>query len=273
MAIRPDAAIPPSQFDTVATDGGITLPPIMPSIAQDGSLRYSLVDVAVDRLGRTAMITLCGPDGPVPGSLAALHKQGDQAYLLRLARELDDAILHLPLNEAGLTLWAFRSEGDPELLLAHEAFLTRHRADSLANETLLLWQRLLQRLDATALGRVALVEHGSCFAGVLAEVLWSVDRSAMMEGYFVDDDQPLASITLSPGNFGAYPMDNGLTRGQTRFLADPSTVDGLQGQIGLPMEADDARHAGLITFAVDESDWDDEIRRLLEDHASSAPPL
>ncbi|WP_323034715.1 2,3-epoxybenzoyl-CoA dihydrolase [Pararhodobacter sp.] len=254
-----------------ATGKGISLTPLKRTINDDGSMQYSLVEVEIDRKARRATITLSGPDGDVPASLDALHTQGDQGYMLRLARELDDAILQLRLNEMEVGLLVFRTQGDPEALLAHEAFLLENKADWLANEILAYWKRLLKRIDVTSRSMIALVEHGSCFAGVLAELLWSVDRTYMMEDEFEGDNRPLATITLSATNFGEFPMGNALTRLETRFLGEPEAVDVLKGKIGEPLDAEAANEAGLVTYIFDDIDWEDEIRIFMEERASFSP--
>jgi benzoyl-CoA-dihydrodiol lyase len=154
---------------------------------------------------------------------------------------------------------------------AHEAFLLDNANDWLAREILLYWKRVLKRIDVTSRSLTALVEHGSCFAGPLAELLWAVDRSYMMAGAFEGDNRPLAAITLTRGNFGRYPMGNGLTRLQTRFLGQPEAVAALEGHIGAPLEAEAARDLGLVTFAYDDIDWEDELRIFMEERASFSP--
>ncbi len=138
----------------------------------------------------------------------------------------------------------FRSQGDPEAVLAHEKLLLDNRDHWLAAEVLAFWKRVLKRVDVTSRSLVALVEHGSCFAGVLAELLFAVDRSYMMEDEFEGDNRPVAAITLSAGNFGQYPMGNDLTRLKTRFLGEPESVDVLEGKIGEAIEAEEADELG-----------------------------
>jgi len=280
-----DEVVPNSRFDAVVRQRaaefaaakpkgavqGIRLTPIQRAFGPDGSVSYSLVEVAVDRAARRATITIMGPDAPPPADAAALHAQGDQAYLLRLAREVEDAILHLRLNEMEAGLWVFRSQGDGALVAAQEAALLALGDDWLAREIRLYWKRVLKRIDVTSRSLTALVEHGSCFAGPLAEILWAVDRTYMMEGAFDGDNRPLAAIRLTEGNFGPYPMGNGLTRLQTRFLAEPEAVDALKAQIGTPLAAEQARDLGLITFAHDDIDWEDELRIFMEERASFSP--
>lgn len=281
-----DEIAPNSKFDEVVTQRatefaaasekpddltGIALPPLSRSIAEDGSLTYDLIDVSIERGKGRATLTIKGPDQPAPDSTATLVDLGAEAYLLKLARELDDAILHLRSNERDIGLLAFHTQGEAERVVAHEAMLLKHADFWLANEILQYWKRVLKRIDMTARSLVAVVEHGSCFAGPLAELLWACDRSYMMEDEFEGDNRPLATVTMTPGNFGQYPMGNGLTRLQTRFLADPDTVDALADQIGTPLDAEAAKQAGLITFAYDDIDWEDELRIFFEERASFSP--
>ena len=280
-----DEVIPNSKFDeTVAERArdfaaqsakpdvgkGIALGPLNRTIAED-AITYSLVEVALDRAGRKATITIHGPEEDAPESVEALVAEGDQGYMLRLARELDDAILHLRLNEMTLGNWVFRSQGDPEAVLEHEALILGNRDHWLANEIAQYWKRVLKRIDVTSRSLVALVEHGSCFAGMLAEILWAVDRSYMMEDEFEGDNRALATIRLSEGNFGAYPMGNDLTRLQTRFYGTPEAVDAAREAIGEEIEAERAEELGLVTYIFDDIDWEDEIRIFLEERASFSP--
>lgn len=250
---------------------GISLEPLAREFGEDGSVTYSLVEVQVDRDGKSATIMLSGPDSDPPSSTEDLQTQGDQSYLLRLARELDDAVLHLRLNELELGVLVFKSQGDSALVTAHEKFLLDNRDHWLANEILHYWKRVLKRIDMTSRSLVALVENGSCFAGVLAEILFAVDRSYMMEGDFEGDNRPVASITLTDGNFGPYPMGNDLTRLQTRFLGEADKVGEAKERLGEPLEAFDAEELGLVTFVYDEIDWEDEIRIFMEERASFSP--
>ena len=280
-----DEVIPNSKFDeaviqrakefaaaSMKSGGqGITLGPLDRTFGDDGSVIYSLVEVAVDREGRKATITISGPDGEPPASAEALRALGDQSYLLRLARELDDAILHLRFNEMELGLLVFKSQGDARAVLAEEKILLDNGDHWLAKEILLYWKRVLKRIDVTSRSLVALVEHGSCFAGVLADILFAVDRSYMMLDEFEGDNRPLATITLSASNFGPFPMANDLTRLETRFLGEPEHVETLEERVGEPLEADEASTLALVTFAYDDIDWEDEIRIFMEERASFSP--
>ena len=250
---------------------GIVLTPLHKTVADDGSVRYSTLEIEMDRAGGTATLVINGPDGPPPADMDAFLAAGADAYMLRLARELDDAILHLRLNEREAGLLLFRSQGDPESLLAHEAQLHASADHWLANEVLLYWKRVLKRVDVTSRSMAALVEHGSCFAGVLAELLFAVDRSYMMEDEFEGDNRPIATITLSSSNLGMMPMANGLSRLATRFLGEPETLQAVEAAAGTPLDADDARTHGLVTFAYDDVDWEDELRIFIEERASFSP--
>ncbi len=249
---------------------GISLTPLDRTFGESG-ITYSTVEVEIDRDRRIATITLHGPIEDAPETVEALHGQGAAGWMLRAARELDDAILHLRLNELEAGVLIFRSQGNPQTVAAHEKFLLDNRGDWLANEILLYWKRVLKRIDLTARSLVALVEPGSCFAGVLAEILFAVDRSYMAEGDFEGDNRPVATITLTEANFGPFAMSNDLTRLQTRFLGVPEQVDAARVRAGAALEAFDANELGLVTFALDDIDWDDEVRIFLEERASFSP--
>ena len=275
-----DEVVPNSKFDaTVQTRAaefaehsdkvvgqGISLPPLDRVFGED-AITYSTVEATLDRQGRTATITINGPEDEAP-DMAAFDAS---SWMLRACRELEDVILHLRLNEMDQGLITFRTQGDPTRVLAHEAVLLAHKDHWLANEVLQFWKRTLKRIDVTSRSLVGLVEHGSCFAGVLAEILFAVDRTYMMEDEFEGDNRPLAAITLSDANFGCFPMGNDLTRLQARFYGDPDAVDAAQGQIGAPLEAEEADALGLETMILDDIDWEDEIRIFVEERASFSP--
>jgi len=280
-----DEVVPNSKFDeTVAERAaefaaaaarpsaqGIALTPLRRDIADDGSITYSTVDVVMDRARGVATITIHGPDEEAPADMDAFTAQGADAYMLRLARELDNAILHLRLNECEAGLLLIRSQGDPGRVLAHEALLRDNANHWLANEVLCFWKRLLKRVDVTSRSLAGLVEHGSCFAGILAELLFAVDRSYMMEDEFEGDNRPLATITLSAANFGPFPMANGISRLATRFLGEPESLAAAEAALGTALAAEAASDHGLVTFAYDDVDWEDEVRIFVEERASFSP--
>ncbi|WP_316247457.1 2,3-epoxybenzoyl-CoA dihydrolase [Roseobacter fucihabitans] len=235
------------------------------------SVTYSCVTVRLDRAGRRAVITINGPENDPQPDMESFLAQGADAWMLRCARELDDAILHLRTNEGDLGIIEFQTSGNPHKVMAHEALLLANQDHWLANEVLCLWKRVLKRIDMTSRSLVALVEHGSCFAGVLAELLWAVDRSYMMLDAFEDDTRPLASVFLTDANFGQYPMGNALSRLQTRFLGAPEQIDMLAERKGEPLDAETCEALGLVTYAYDDIDWEDEVRLFMEERASFSP--
>ena len=238
----------------------------------DGDTRsYQYVTVEYDRAGRTATITLRGPQAPPPATADAMVKQGAAFWPLQLARELDDAILDLRINELDTASIIFKSEGDSDAVLAYDAFLNAEQGHWLAREIQLKWKRLLKRVDLTSRTLVALVEPGSCFAGTLAEIVFAADRSYMLIGQMDGDNRPPATLALSSANFGPYPMSNGITRLESRFLGEPGSVAKAEGHIGEMIEAEDAADLGLVTFALDDIDWEDEIRVFLEERTSFSP--
>ncbi len=247
---------------------GITLSPVMRTIEAD-ALRYELVRVELDRARRRATITVLGPAARLPEDRAGIHAVGAAFYPLALARQLDDAILHLRLNEPTLGLLVLRSEGDPAQVLAADRLLDDN--DWLAREIRLLWKRVLKRLDMSARSLVALIESGSCFAGTLAELVFAADRTVMLAGTREGDNRGPATLVLSPLNFGAYPMGNGLTRLAARFLGEPESEARARAHIGRALSAEDAEELGLVTIVPDEVDWDDEVRLMLEERASFSP--
>jgi benzoyl-CoA-dihydrodiol lyase len=247
------------QSDRPSDAKGSALAPLQREISSDGVM-YSHVRMAFDRAGRRADLTVLGPDG-----LSGLD------WSLLLARELDDAILHLRLNEPTLGLIVLRSEGDASAVLAVDELLEAQKDDWLVREIRLYWKRVLKRIDMTSRSVIALIEPGSCFAGTLAELLFAADRSVMFAETRPRDNSKPAQIHLSPLNFGAYPMGNGLTRLATRFLGEPDSFAHARERMGEALAAEDAEELGLVTAAYDETDWDDEVRLMLEERASFSP--
>ena len=249
---------------------GIELTPLDRTIAEDG-LTYPLVSVDYDRDAGTATITLKGPETEAPADAAAIQAEGAAFWPLALARDLDDALLHLRLNETQLGTLIFRTEGDGEKVAAYDALLLANEGDWLVREIMLYWKRTMKRIDVTSRSLIAEVLPGSCFVGLLAEVLFAVDRSYMLDGQFEGDNRPPATIRLTASNFGPYPMANGLGRLETRFLGEPETLEAAKGMTGEDLEGVDALDAGLVTMAPDDIDWEDEIRMLIEERGSFSP--
>jgi benzoyl-CoA-dihydrodiol lyase len=249
---------------------GIALTPLARK-RTDNAADYSTVSVEFRRGERLAVITLRGPEAPPPASTDAMVGEGTQFWPLRLARELDDAILDIRANEYDVAAIVFKSLGDPAQVVAYDRFLDANKAHWLAREIRGFWKRTLKRVDLTSRSLVALIEPGSCFAGTLAELAFATDRSYMLIGNLPGDNKPPATLMLADVNFGAYPMSNGLSRLASRFLADPSDLDKAKAAIGQPLDAEAAEKHGLVTFALDDIDWEDEIRVFLEERASFSP--
>jgi benzoyl-CoA-dihydrodiol lyase len=250
---------------------GIALKPLDRQVSPTG-IDYWLVSVELAAAQRLATVTLRGPEAPPPDIVEAMVAQGSDFWPLRLARELDDAIVDLRFNAPDTAALVFKSIGDAEAVLAYDAFLDANPDHWLAREIRLLWKRVLKRVDLTSRTLVALVEPGSCFAGTLAELVFASDRSYMLIGAGDDrDNRPAATLALGAVNFGPYPMVNGLTRLESRFLGTPALGEEARDRLGQMLAAEDAEAAGLVTFALDDIDWDDEIRVFLEERASFSP--
>jgi benzoyl-CoA-dihydrodiol lyase len=249
---------------------GIAMPDVERSIDAD-TIRYGTLVVEIDRERRAARLRLSGPVGAPPADVAGIHAQGAAFWPLALARDLDDAMMHLRLNETEVGTWVVQSQGDAALVEAYDALLAKEAADWLVREIVLYWKRTLKRLDVSSRSLIALVEPGSCFAGTLFELVLASDRSYMLDGVFEGSNLPAATIRLTSMNFGPYPMGNGLTRLATRFLAEPGHVDDLKDEIGDPIDAETADELGLVTFTPDDIDWEDEVRLAIEERAGFSP--
>ncbi|MDO8977789.1 MAG: 2,3-epoxybenzoyl-CoA dihydrolase [Afipia sp.] len=249
---------------------GVTLKPLKRSFTEDG-IRYGFVSVDLNRAGRIATISIKAPDNDPPADVAGLMAQGADFWPLQVARELDDAILHLRINELEIAMLVFKSHGERSRVLAYDAFLEANKVNWLVNEIRHYWKRVLKRIDVTSRTLVTLVEPGSCFVGTLAELVFAADRSYMLIGEKQGDNRAPAEIILSGANFGPYPMSHGLTRLESRFQADPSDVDTAKAKIGEALDAEAAEELGLVTFALDDIDWDDEVRVFFEERSSFSP--
>jgi benzoyl-CoA-dihydrodiol lyase len=232
----------------------------------DTAIEYRHVRARLDRERGCVEITVRAPDGP-PGPLGA------ESWSLGMTRELDDLILDLRVNETELGTWLLRTEGDPALVLAHDAALLDAADDWLANEIRHYLKRTLKRLDVTSRSLIALIEPGSCFAGSLLELALAADRSYHLFGVFEDIDpgaEP-AAVTAGPMNLGPLPMGNGLTRLESRYHADPDGRAAVEARAGEPLLAEEAERLGLVTFAPDDIDWVDEVRLAVEERAAFSP--
>jgi benzoyl-CoA-dihydrodiol lyase len=250
--------------DRPAAGPGITLNPLNPTVT-DSALKYSAVSLTINREKRTADLTIQAPAEPQAATPDAILSAGDQFWPLRAFRELDDALLRLRVNEPEIGTVIVRTEGDIDAVLAVDRTLIEHQSHWLVREIIHFMKRTLKRLDLTARSFFAFIESGSAFGGSLFELALAADRS-----YMFHDDAEENVIALSLMNGGLLTMSNGLTRLQTRFLGDPEKPAALIARAE-PFNAADAEEAGLVTFAPDEIDWDDEVRVALEARAAFSP--
>jgi benzoyl-CoA-dihydrodiol lyase len=237
--------------------------------ADEGGYRYSTVEVHLNAAARTAQITVSAPEGQQPAAPEAALALGAEWWPLKLARELDDAILMLRHNHLDLGLWLLKTRGSVEAVLAADAFLQRHARHWFVRETLGYLRRTLARLDVSSRSLFAIVDQGSCFAGTLAELLLAADRSFMLQ--LPEEDKDAPHLALSALNFGTYPTVSGVSRIAARYCEDEAPVEAVRQTIGERLDAHDARELGLVTSTPDDLDWEDEIRLAIEERASLSP--
>jgi benzoyl-CoA-dihydrodiol lyase len=253
---------------------GIALTPLDRQVSET-SISYPNVTAGLDREAGLVTITVHGPRDEAPADAAGMHALGASFWPLAMGRELDDLILWLRINEVELGTWAIKTSGDAAAVLACERLIEATAGqDWLASEIRHFLKRTLKRLDVTSRSLIALIEPGSCFAGPLLELALACDRQYMLEGVLEDGADPAAGpaqIVLSAGNFGAYPTASGLSRLASRCYGEPGALAKLEQETGRPIEAAEALELGLVTFAPDDLDWDDEVRIALEERASLSP--
>jgi benzoyl-CoA-dihydrodiol lyase len=234
---------------TGETGTGVSLPLLEPRITEDRvDHRHVTAELDDDRV----TITIRAPEGEVPEVVDA------DFWPLAMTRELDDLVLWLRTNEPERGTWVVRTTGDADAVLAYEESMTGGK-DWLTNEIRHYYKRTLKRLDVTSRSLVALVEPGSCFAGALLETALACDRQYMLDG---------AEIVVTDANFGAFPMANGRTRLASRFHGEDAPLRDVRGR---RLNAEEAEELGLVTLALDDIDWEDEIRIALEERASLSP--
>jgi len=261
-----------AKSDRPASAQGIDLTPLERQVDAD-QIRYEYVKIVLDRELGVANILIQGPTEAPPSSLEYIHDAGDKFWPLALARQLDDAILHLRLNENETGTWVFRTKGDNNLVAAYDDLLLKHASDWLVREITLYLKRTLKRLDVSSRSLVTLIEPGSCFTGTLLELALAADRCYMLDGEFEDDADSAApaAVRLTGMNFGPLPMVNGITRLEGRFLGRPEAIDAIMERIGNDLDAHAAFDLGLVTFIPDDIDWEDEVRLALEERSSFSP--
>jgi len=263
-AVATRAAELAAQSDRPDSGPGIALGPLDPAVDGD-TISYRYVRGSIDRTRRTCDLTVSAPDAPQPTSPEEFLAAGDQAWALRAFRELDDALLRLRLNEPEIGTVIFRTIGDPSAVIAVDIALDAHRDHWLVREIIGQIRRTLKRLDLTARSLFAFIEPGNAFAGTLFDVALACDRI-----YMLDHPDEANTIQLSAMNAGSYPMSTGLSRLQTRFLGEPEHVQEVLDHDG-PFDAQEAHQAGLVSFAPDDIDWDDEVRLAIEERIAFSP--
>jgi benzoyl-CoA-dihydrodiol lyase len=274
-----DAVVPASRFkeavnarasdlsvksDRPAAGPGVALNPLNPRVSAD-AIEYSSVTVAIDRAKRVATLTVRAPEQPVETMPSVMVEAGDQFWPLRVFRELDDALLRLRVNETSIGTVVLKTSGDASLVLNADAALLAHANHWFVREVIGFMRRTLKRLDLSARSFFALIDEGSAFAGTFFELALAADRSYMLN----DPDRPTA-IQLSRMNAGVLPMSNGQSRLETRFYGEPKHVPEVLSNTS-PYDPEAALAAGLVTFAPDEMDWDDEVRLAIESRAALSP--
>ena len=269
-AVRARAKELAARSDRPRDGKGVTLS-ALERRSENGAIAYSHVRLEIERERGVAGIVVRGPAQAAPASADAAQALGASFWPLAMARELEDAILHLRFNEPKLGVVLLRTEGDARAVLDHDRFFAAQQDHWLMREIRHYVKRVFKRLDVTARSLIALIEPGSCFAGSLAELAFAADRSLMLIGTHDGDNRPPAAIALGQANFGLYPMGNGLTRLATRFLGEPQSLERAKENIGTPLEAEAAEALGLVTAAIEDFDWDDQLRVMIEERTSFSP--
>ena len=259
-----------NQSDRPPAAKGIVLRQLQRRIA-DNRIDYRNLAVELDWDRAVANITVRGPQAAPPNGANAAERIDDSFWPLALARELDDAILHLRFNEEAIGTWVFRSKGDGGPAEAYDHWLIERQDNWLAREIVLYLKRVLKRLDVSARSLFTLIEPGSCFTGVLAELALASDRTYMLSGTREGQELPPAAIRLTGMNFGLLPMGNSLSRLESRFLGDHAYIAKLKTRMGEDLDAGQAAELGLAGFTPDDIDWDDEVRLALEARAAFSP--
>ena len=249
---------------------GIILTPLNRKIEEDRII-YDHLSIEFERQSGIVNLTVHAPEVDLPSTPESIQAAGANYWPLAMARELDDAIMHLSFNELELGTWVLRTKGDSDQLLKVDQTLIQHQEHWLVREIILNLKRVFKRLDLVARSLVALIEPGSCFTGTLLELVLAADRSYMLDGTFEDTDEVPAILRPTEMNFGALPMCNDLTRLQTRFIDDAENVENVRNEISNNLDAATADELGLVTFIPDDIDWEDEVRIAVEERASFSP--
>jgi benzoyl-CoA-dihydrodiol lyase len=257
-----------AQSDRPTDADGVILPPIACIIEAD-ALRYTHVRVEIDRDKRTASFTIRAPSGGQPADIAAIENTGASWYPLLMARELEDAILSMRTNELDIGMWLVKTEGEAQAVLGLDATMQAHRSHWFVRETIGYLRRTFSRLDVSSRSLFALIEPGSCFAGMLLELALACDRTYMLATPDRPPDAP--TIAVDEANFGLYPMLTGESRLQRLFYDEQPALEAVRGRAGRRIDADEAFALGLVTSIPDDMDWSDETRIAIEERVSMNP--
>lgn len=257
-----------AKSDRPADGKGVKLTPLARHMSDHG-IDYEFVKIVIDRQARTATVMVSAPSTPQPNTIQTIEAAGVHWWPLQMARELDDAILHLRTNEIDIGTWLLKTAGDAKAVLACDEVLMAHQSHWLVRETIGLLRRTLARIDVSSRSLFALIDEGSCFAGTLAELAFAADRSYMLA--LPDAPEAAPQLQLSAMNFGVLPMITGQSRLARRFYDNDAEIAAVRASIGKALDADAAMALGLITSNPDDIDWADEIRMALEERASMSP--
>jgi benzoyl-CoA-dihydrodiol lyase len=266
--VRERALALAAQSDRPEAAQGVALTPLQCTRSAD-ALHYSTLTVEIDRAKRSAVWTIAAPQGAQPSTITELEAQGAQWFPLRMARELEDAILHMRTNELDIGIWLIKTEGDAAAVLAMDEVLQAQAGHWLVRETTGLLRRSFSRLDLSSRSLFALIEPGSCFAGSYLEFALACDRSYQL--MLPDDAARTPHITVGERNFGVYPMATGQSRLQRRFYEEAGPLEAVRAATGKALDADAAFALGLVTAAPDDIDWADEVRIAIEERVSMSP--
>ena len=250
---------------------GIKLKNIQKNNVNNENVIYSTLSVVIDREKKSATIYINAPLESAPKDINDIVSEGDQFWLLRCARELDDAILNLRFNELEIGIIIFKTYGEISNILSYDKIFELHKNHWFIREISFFWTRIFKRIDLTSRTLISLIEPNSCYAGFLSELIFAADRSYMAEGEFEEYDDKEASIILSNSNFGNFLMSNDMSRLDTRFIGSPEQILLAKQNLEKHILAQEAYDLGLITFKFDDIDWDDEIRVFLEERSSFSP--
>ena len=267
-AVQARALALAEKSDRPANAKGVELTPLNRTMAAD-SVTYGNVTVEIDRAKRVATFTVKAPTGAQPTDVAGIEAAGSNWYPLVLARELEDAILHMRTNELDIGMWLIKTQGDSAAVMAMDAVLAANQNHWFVRETTGLLRRTFSRLDVSSRSLFALVEAGSCFAGSFLELALACDRIYHLA--LPDDEANAPKITVGELNFGTYPMATGESRLQRRFYSEEPALEAVRAKVGQALDADAAFAVGLATSNPDDIDWDDEVRIAIEERVAMSP--